>query len=102
MKAQALGYRTKSRDLFDVDTMIRNGDTTIRAVIEELQQTNPYAAYETLIYRILEKPLDADDEGLGATRAQESVETIRNRLKNDILELNLEISRAVLDEAQKS
>ena len=79
-KAHVVCKRTKSRDLFDLLVLIKNGFVSIDSVLAEMQLANPYMSYELLRYRLAEKPILEDDEGLSPVGVQISMEDIRREL----------------------
>lgn len=95
-KCLAVTRRTKSRDLFDIYHLIQTGNLTIESVIVEMQQTNSYLSYENCVHRILEKPIQKDDEGLNPIGVDISVEKIREYLSDRIDELEIKISKKLL------
>lgn len=96
-KCQVLANRTKSRDLFDVDMLIRKRHITMRNVIAEMQRANPHMTFEDVVYRIIEKPIQSNDEGLSVIGVTEDIRTIRERLANQVIEVGKEIAAAWRD-----
>lgn len=79
-KAHVVCKRTKSRDLFDLLVLIKEGFVSIDSVLAEMQLANPHMSYELLRYRLAEKPILEDDEGISPVGVQISVEDIRREL----------------------
>ena len=79
-KCHALTKRTKSRDLFDIYHLIRDGYLSIELVVAGMQKFNPSMTYETCLHRIVEKPIQKDDEGLYPVGVEMPIEKIREFL----------------------
>lgn len=101
-KCHALTKRMKSRDLFDIYHLIKAGHLSMEEVIAEMQRSNPHMTYETCTHRILEKPIQADDEGLTPIDVDTSVEKIREFLTARVEELELSISTRMLQQYNAS
>lgn len=97
-KCLAMTRRTKSRDLFDIYHLIETGNLTIEAVIAEMQQTNAHLNYDGCIHRLLEKPIQKDDEGLNPIGVGISVEQIREYLAEQIDKLEIKIAKNLLQQ----
>lgn len=81
-KSHVVCKRTKSRDLFDLYTLLKDGHTTIDAILVEMQSANPYLSYENLRHRLAEKPVRGDDEGLSPVGVHMPTEDIQRELAN--------------------
>jgi len=68
----ATGVSSDSRDLLDIDFLLKAGYITINEIISEMQKCNPHMSYETAVYYLTEKPIQKNDEGIlsvGVNRA---------------------------------
>lgn len=97
-KCHALTKRMKSRDLFDIYHLINAGHLSMEEVIAEMQRSSPHMTFETCTHRILEKPMQADDEGLTPIDIDISVDKIREFLTTKVEELELNISTRMLQQ----
>ncbi len=95
-KCHALTRRMKSRDLFDIYHLVKNGYLSIDGVIAEMQRSNPHMTLETCTHRLLEKPVQPDDEGLSPIGVDKTVDEIRQCLAKRVEELEEDIARALL------
>jgi hypothetical protein len=81
MKMDAIiNYRTKSRDFYDIYTIASKRNLSI---FEMLDAYNSYSSVKSkeseLLYRLLEKRLDKDDEGLWEMRPKEQISFVKLR-----------------------
>lgn len=111
-KCHVVTRRTKSRDFFDIDCLINSGILTIENVITEMQKSNPHMTYETAVFRLIEKPIQVNDEGLVSVGVEISIEQIRESLAARISAMESDIAKeyqiqkiqaqeASLEEAEK-
>lgn len=91
-KCHTLTRRMKSRDLFDVYYLIQSGHLTVEKVVAEMQKSNRHMTFETCVDRILEKPMQANDEGLVPIGVDISVQEIRDYLTPKVAELEQAIT----------
>ena len=95
-KCHALTRRMKSRDLFDIYHLIAAGHLSMEDVVAEMQRSNLHMTFETCTHRILEKPIQADDEGLTPIGINKSIDEIRAYLAEKVGELEQTISESLL------
>lgn len=84
LKSQVLVKRTKSRDLFDIYSLIKKGYWTIEETLGEMQKSSGSLNYEQCVYRLIDKPIQENDEGLQLVEAEIDIAEIRLFLKNEI------------------
>lgn len=94
-KCHALTKRTKSRDLFDVYHLIQVGALNVESVIAEMQKFNSSMTYETCVHRIVDKQIQADDEGLNSVGVSISIGDIRKRLSENLTVMETSIAREI-------
>ncbi len=63
-----------------------------------MQRSSSHMTFETCTYRILEKPMQADDEGLSPIDIEISVVKLREFLTTKVEELELNISTRILQQ----
>ncbi|PHQ92150.1 MAG: hypothetical protein COB42_02330 [Sulfurimonas sp.] len=71
-----LRYRIKSRDFYDLYTLINDGHFNFNQIIDLTQKNYPESNFESILVenRLLKSKLDIDDEGLEALRLNEDVD----------------------------
>jgi hypothetical protein len=97
-KCHALTKRMKSRDLFDIYHLIKAGHLSMEEIIAEMQRCSQHMTFETCTHRILEKPMQTDDEGFFPIDIDISVDKIREFLLTKVEELELNISTRLLQQ----
>lgn len=95
-KCHALTRRMKSRDLFDICHLIGSGHLSIADVIAEMQKSDRHMTFETCVNRLLEKPLQADDEGLMPIGVEIPLGDIRAALAQQVEDLEEDIAAALI------
>ncbi len=71
-----LRYRIKSRDFYDLYTLINDGHFNLNKIIDLTQKNYPESNFESILVenRLLKSKLDVDDEGLETLRLNENVD----------------------------
>ena len=84
--------------LCGVYVQLYSSANTMEEVIAEMQRSSPHMTFETCTHRILEKPMQADDEGLTPIDIDISVDKLREFLTTKVEELELNISTRMLQQ----
>ncbi|MDQ7060863.1 MAG: nucleotidyl transferase AbiEii/AbiGii toxin family protein [Sulfurimonas sp.] len=97
-----LRYRIKSRDFYDLYTLLNDRHFNFNQIIDLTQKNYPESSFESILVenRLLKSKLDADDEGLETLRLNENVDFkyIRKYFKTLILSKVKAESDALLSE----
>lgn len=92
-KAQVVTRRIKSRDLFDLAHLIEDGMIKTEDIIREMQSSDPHMTYETAVYRLVNQPIQADDEGLVPVGVSANITEIRKSLAEYVSRLEAQVAR---------